>query len=260
MKLNFFKMQAQGNDYIYFDFLSQPAVDMDYSQLAIKLSDRHYGVGSDGIVLIEASETCHARMRIFNADGSEGKTCGSALRCLTSYLAKKTNKSEIRIETISGIYNGFVLNADKDKIKIDLGTPKTQAPDKVNIAGFDGYLVKIGNDHFVCFVSNLSAQLIREYGPQIQSDSHFPDSVNVDFVKINNSQEIEIKFWERGSGETLACGSGTAASVFAGIIYAGLAPKVNVKVPGGELEVEYQGQHIFLSGSVSYVFAGILDL
>lgn len=259
MKLDFFKMQAQGNDYIYFDLLHQPALDIDYPNLSRRLSDRHFGIGADGIVLINKSKKNDAKMRIFNADGSEGRMCGSALRCVTSFLAKNSAKSEFNIDTISGMKKGYVLNNQKDQIKVNLGIPHFIQPDKITAAGYEGFLVNIGNDHFVTFVTEFCDDIARKSGPEIQSDPHFPDSINVDFVHLKSSSEIEIKFWERGSGETLACGSGTAAAVFTGIKKYDLSAQVDVIVPGGKLQVEYLDENIFLSGKVNYVFSGFIE-
>ncbi|MCF7793436.1 MAG: diaminopimelate epimerase [Candidatus Cloacimonetes bacterium] len=260
MKLEFFKMQAQGNDYIYFDCLNKAAFDINYSKLSHMISDRHFGIGADGIVLIEESDLYDAEIRIFNADGSEGKMCGSALRCVTSYLSKHINKFEFQIKTKSGVHTGYVLNGEKDYIKVDLGIPEFIENDKIYISKFDGYLINIGNDHFVTFVENFPEDIARKYGPKIQSDPRFPDSLNVDFVLVKDPENIEIRFWERGSEETLACGSGTAAAVFAGIKRFGLANKVKVTVPGGNLEIELLDKNIYLSGQVDFVFSGSIEI
>ncbi len=260
MKLDFFKMQAQGNDYIFFDFSDNQTPDIDFPKLARKLSNRHFGIGGDGIVLIETRRDRDAKMRIFNADGSEGKMCGSALRCLVSYLARKQNKTKFEIETASGIKYGQVLNEAADEIKVNLGKAKFLQDEPIVVCGFEGYLVNIGNDHFVTFLEKLTPDLTRNYGAVIQADPHFADSINVNFVQLKNPEKIEIRFWERGSGETLACGTGAAASVFAGFHKFALSNHVKVTVPGGEVDAFLDGQNVFLSGKVDFVFRGSIDL
>ncbi|HPR18252.1 MAG TPA: diaminopimelate epimerase [Candidatus Cloacimonadota bacterium] len=258
MKLDFFKMQAQGNDYIYLDFWQRPAFDINYAKLSCQLSDRHFGVGADGIVLIEKSERHDAKMRIFNADGSEGKMCGSALRCVTSYLAQHSDQTEFQIETASGLKTGYVLNQAGDEIKVNLGVPFFRQEESITVHGFEGYLVNIGNEHFVTFVDDFPADIARCYGALIQSA--FPDSINVDFVLLKNPRAIEIRFWERGSGGTLACGTGTAAAVFAGIRHYQLDNEVDVTVPGGNIHISYDGENICLAGKVTKVFSGTIEI
>ncbi|MDO9578296.1 MAG: diaminopimelate epimerase [Candidatus Cloacimonadales bacterium] len=260
MKLNFFKMHAQGNDYIYFDFLKSNPPDINYSKLSCILADRHFSIGGDGIVLIEKQNGFDGKMTIFNADGSEGKMCGSALRCVTSYLFQQTGKKDFLIETASGLKKCFVLNEAGDEVKVNLGTPFFKQENQLVVNGFPGYLVNIGNEHFVTFVDELPVEIARTAGPRIQNETLFPDGINVDFVRIRSRREAELRFWERGSGETLACGTGTGASVFAGIQLGFLDNKIDVIVPGGHIKAEFSGQDIFLSGKVSYVFSGSIEI
>ncbi len=155
MKLDFFKMQAQGNDYIYFDLMDKPIPQTDFSKLAINLSKRRFGIGSDGIVLILNSETCDAKMSMFNADGSEGLMCGSALRCVSYYLSQKFGKIEINVETLSGIKSGLIKNRDEKLIKIDLGIPEFIKEEEITINDTNGNLISVGNPHFVVFKDSL---------------------------------------------------------------------------------------------------------
>ena len=170
MKLDFFKMHTQGNDYIYFDFTETKIPKIDFSKLAVKLSHRNLGIGSDGIVLILKDDSSEAFMKIFNADGSEGKMCGSALMCVTSYLGKKLGKKTFNINTISGIRTGLILNKKFNEVKINLGYPEIISKESLTIENFSGYLVRIGNKHFVTFIQNLSTDMAVKFGPIIENN------------------------------------------------------------------------------------------
>ena len=260
MKLDFFKMHTQGNDYVYFDFTETKIPKIDFSKLAIKLSQRHFGIGSDGIVLILKDDDSEAFMKIFNTDGSEGKMCGSALMCVSSYLGKKLDKKTLNIDTISGIRTGLILDKNFNEVKINLGSPEIISKEPLTIENFSGYLVQIGNKHFVTFIQNLSADLAAKFGPFIEDNKSFPDGINVEFVKIKSKNSIEMSIWERGSGATLSCGSGACASVYAGIKYDLLDDTVKVKLPGGEVFVEYENGDIFLIGKVTFVYSGTVEV
>ncbi|MDP8268776.1 MAG: diaminopimelate epimerase [Candidatus Tenebribacter davisii] len=260
MKLDFFKMQAQGNDYIYFDLLNKQIPKIDLSELAIKLSKRNFGIGSDGIVLILNSKICDAKMRMFNADGSEGKMCGSALRCVSYYLAKRSDKPEVSVETCAGSKIGLIKDRKKNLVSIDLGIPEFIQNDEITINEHRGNLVSVGNPHFVTFMKSLSDNIAKYQGPIIDSPAFFPDGINVEFVKILNKNEIEIKVWERGSGVTLACGTGACAATFCGIKKNILISPVNVQMPGGNVIVELKENHVFLTGEVSHVYEGCVEL
>ncbi|MCK4654192.1 MAG: diaminopimelate epimerase [Candidatus Cloacimonetes bacterium] len=260
MKLNFFKMHAQGNDYIYFDFLENKIPDIDFPKLSRKISNRHLGVGSDGIVIILEDLDSDAFMRIFNSDGSEGKMCGSALKCISSYLAKKTGKKELKINTVTGIKTGLIMNEELDEVKINMGTPELIGREPIEIENFKGYLVQTGNKHFVTFVEKFTPDIANRYGPIIEANTDFPDGINVEFVKINSRNSIFIKIWELGSGETLACGTGACAVVYAGVKMGLLDNIINVIQPGGTVLVEYDGSDIFLTGKVNYIFSGTYEI
>ena len=260
MKLDFFKMHTQGNDYIYFDFIEIETPKIDFSKLAIKLCKRHFGIGADGIVLILKDDDSEAFMKIFNADGSEGKMCGSALMCVSSYLGKKFNKKTLNIDTISGIRTGLILDKKFNEVKINMGSPEIISKEPLTVENFSGYLVQIGNKHFVTFINNLSADMAAKYGPFIENNKSFPDGINVEFVKIKSKNSIEMSVWERGSEATLSCGTGACASVFAGIMYDLLSDTVKVKLPGGEVFVEYENGDIFLTGRISFVYSGTVEV
>lgn len=253
MNLEFFKIQSQGNDYLFFD-LRNKAIPEDLGKLSKKISDRHFGVGADGIVLILDDTKSNAFMRIFNADGSEAKMCGSALMSSTQYLANDLNKNKITINTNSGKKNGYV---SKDHfVTVNMGQPEFNK-NELTIGSFTGNVVQIGNPHFVTFLPDLEENLAKEYGPQIEANKNFPGGINIEFAKIISRKLIEIQIWERGSGATLACGTGSCAAVFAGISKGSLDKKVTVKVPGGKVVVELEeSRQIKLTGKPEFVFSG----
>jgi len=260
MKLDFFKMQAQGNDYIYFDLMDKPISKIDFSFLAINLSKRSFGIGSDGLVLILTSETCDAKMSMFNADGSEGLMCGSALRCVSYYLSQKFSKNEISVETLSGIKSGLIKNKDKKLVTIDLGNPKFIKKEDLTINNHSGNLISIGNPHYVVFMDSLAENIAEKQGSSIDNDKNFPGGINIEFVQIINKNDIIMDVWERGSGVTLACGTGAGAAAFCGIEKGFLSSPVTVRMPGGNVTVDLQKANIFLTGTVEHVFSGSIEL
>ena len=183
MKLDFFKMHAQGNDYIYFDLIDKPLPQVELSKLAIKLSKRNFSIGSDGIVLILNSKTSDVRMRMFNADGSEGKMCGSALRCVSYYLSQKSGKDKVTVETLAGNKTGLITDKEKRLVTIDLGVPEFIQNDELEINGLKGNLISVGNPHFVTFIKSLSENIAKYQGHIIDNPAYFPDGINVEFVK-----------------------------------------------------------------------------
>jgi len=260
MKLNFFKMQAQGNDYLFFDFLQEDVPQIDFSKLANKICDRHFGVGADGIVLISKASENDAIMKIYNADGSQAEMCGSALRCTIAYLNSLSEKKSFFIQTRAGERVGWVIsNEGSPIVKADLGLPKFISKNLIRIEKFEGLAVSIGNPHFVTFVDNLDADIAEKFGPEMEINEFFPERTNIEFVKIISPNEIEIKVWELGTGETLACGTGACAAVFAGIHQNFLENSVDVIFPGGTLRVEFNGESIFLTGKVDFVFSGVYE-
>jgi diaminopimelate epimerase len=258
MRYKFFKMHAQGNDYIYFDFTETVVPDLNFSEAAIKLSDRHYGIGADGIVLIQSDERCDAFMRIFNADGSEAEMCGSALRCTAYYLNKQHKVKSSTINTKSGEMS-IAVEANSI-VKVSLGKAELLSNESINIAGYEGFPVNIGNPHFVCFTKVLNPQATSRFGPLIENHEKFLNKTNVEFVHILSQNKIALEVWERGSGRTLACGTGAGASVFAGIKKGFLDNIVQVDLPGGSVTIEMKDDEIFLSGEVNFVFSGIAEV
>ena len=228
MKLKFTKMQGCGNDYIYFNCFEQDVVAPE--SLSVYLSDRHFGVGGDGVVLICPSQVADAKMRMFNLDGSEGKMCGNAIRCVGKYLYEHgiAPKQELTIETLSGIkkLRLYVENGVVDSVTVDMG-PAELDPKKIPVA-LEGDViidhpvqiggreeritcVSMGNPHCVVFRDNLDTLDIDKVGPEFEYDPLFPERVNTEFVTVVGENTIKMRVWERGSGETWACGTGACA-------------------------------------------------
>ncbi|MBN1327765.1 MAG: diaminopimelate epimerase [Candidatus Cloacimonetes bacterium] len=261
MKLEFFKMTAQGNDYIYLDFLEKKIPDLDFKHLSPVLCNRHFGVGADGIVVLLPSDDADLMMRIFNADGSEGKTCGSALRCITAFYADKYSQKSVKIKTLSGISSGKLLvSGSQPEISVTMANPRFISEKPILIEAVKGYHINVGNEHFVAFLEDITPELLHLKAPKIQISNKFTEPVNITFAKIVNQHELTLLFWERGSGATLACGSGTCAAVFAGIRLGLLTSSVIANVPGGKVEVHYTPTQMILSGKVRYVFSGELEI
>lgn len=279
MLTRFYKMHGIGNDYIYFDCLDEELADP--SAVALKYSDRHFGIGGDGIVMICSSKVADAKMRMFNADGSEGKMCGNAIRCVGKYLYdfNKTDKKELTIETLSGIKQLELFIGDDGKVnfvKVNMGkavlNPKlipVKADEdavvnkKVKIADKDYAItcVSMGNPHCVVF-ENPDKLDIEKVGPLFENDEMFPDRVNTEFVEVINPTELKMRVWERGSGETWACGTGTCAAVVASVLngYSNKNEDVTVHLRGGDLVINYTDEAVFMTGAAETVFTGYVEL
>lgn len=281
-KLSFVKMQGDGNDYIYMDtvvdenFRKFP--ESEYPVLARKISDRHFGIGSDGLILILPASDADFFMRIFNADGSEAQMCGNGIRCVAKYVYERslTDKSRLKINTKAGIKD-IELNTDHgkvDSITVDMGSPLLEpeaipvsVPKKekfvegeISVDGntFRFTAVGMGNPHCVIFTDKLTDELIYRYGPEIEKSNIFPERTNVEFIKVINRTTIEMRVWERGSGETLACGTGACASAVASFLNGFTEPKVEVRLLGGSLFIDYDQNsgHVFMTGPAEFVAEG----
>lgn len=274
--MNFTKMHGIGNDYIYFDCTKEEIKNPN--ELSIKLSDRHFGVGGDGIVLIMKSDVADFRMRMFNADGSEGKMCGNASRCIGKFVFDKglTDKHEITLETLSGIKT-LKLNVVDNKVKevtVNMGEPiinskdvpvdfekETVINEPVNIADgkYNITCVSMGNPHCIVYMKDIDNLNLTEIGPKFENDSLFPERINTEFVEIINENTIKMRVWERGSGETLACGTGACASVVASILngYCKKDEDITVKLIGGDLKIRYSNNgFVYMTGPAEFVFEG----
>lgn len=276
MLKKFVKMQGAGNDYIYFDcFGGEPE---DIPALAVRLSDRHKGIGGDGLVLICRSDVADARMRMFNADGSEGNMCGNAIRCVGKYLYDENvcRKEELSVETKSGIkyLRLYTENGKVRRVRVDMGKadfdPKSlpvllegEAVDRpVKIAGGLHRItcVSMGNPHCVLFEDPDGADLER-IGPLFENAPLFPERVNTEFVKVIGKNALKMRVWERGSGETMACGTGACAAAAAACACGkcDAAQDILVKLRGGDLVI-HVGETVFMTGEAEKVFSGEVEI
>ena len=276
MLKKFVKMQGAGNDYIYFDcFGGEPE---DIPALAVRLSDRHKGIGGDGLVLICRSDVADAKMRMFNADGSEGNMCGNAIRCVGKYLYDENvcRKEELSVETKSGIkyLRLYTENGKVKRVRVDMGKadfdPKSlpvllegEAVDRpVKIAGGLHRItcVSMGNPHCVLFEDPDGADLER-IGPLFENDPLFPERVNTEFVKVIGKNALKMRVWERGSGETMACGTGACAAAAAACACGkcDAAQDILVKLRGGD-HVIHVGETVFMTGEAEKVFSGEVEI
>jgi diaminopimelate epimerase len=265
----FYKMQGAGNDYVYID-VREEMID-NPELLAVKISDRHFGVGSDGLVLIMTSTVADFRMRMFNADGSESGMCGNAVRCIGKYVYEKrlTDKTVITLETASGIktLRLTVAGGKVEKISIDMGAPRLEAgqipvchPDtmKIPLEGMIFTCVSMGNPHAVTFVDDLTTFDVGHVGKMIENNPLFPEKTNVEFAQVVAPNRINMRVWERGSGETLACGTGACATLVAAVLNGKAARKATLALLGGEVEVTWDEEtnKVTLTGGAEWVFSG----
>ena len=278
MGTKFTKMHGCGNDYIYVDctkeMLKNPA------ELALRWSDRRFGIGGDGLILICPSDSVDFRMEMYNVDGSLGAMCGNGIRCVAKFVYDKglTDKTELAIETGSGI-KYLELTTEDGKVvlvRVDMGMPETAAETipvvglgesvigkDVEMAGqrWNMTCVSMGNPHAVVRCEDPALLELEKIGPEFENALIFPDRVNTEFIQVLSRKELNMRVWERGSGETLACGTGACASAYAAYIN-GLADEaVTVHLRGGDLKIEYNKEsgHIFLTGPAEIVFEGEID-
>ncbi len=273
--IKFTKMQGLGNDYIYINNITNNIKEA--SELAKIMSDRHFGVGGDGIILIEKSDIADFKMKIFNKDGSEAEMCGNGIRCVGKFVYDKglTNKTNISIETLAGIKK-LRLNILYKKVKtveVDMGEPILEASKipmlsdacpvknlKINVdgKGFIFTCVSMGNPHAITIINDVKNFNVEKYGKIIENNKLFPQKTNVEFIEIINRHNIKMRVWERGTGETLACGTGACASVVACNLNGLVDNKVDVELLGGKLEVTWNKEkdHVYMIGPAVTVFEG----
>lgn len=275
--IKFTKMQGLGNDYVYIDATKENIENP--SVLAKYISDRHFGVGSDGLILICPSDKADFRMRMFNSDGSEAEMCGNGIRCVGKFVYDKklTDKTLVTIETKAGIKT-LKLNVKDEKVdtvRVDMGTPILES-EKIpvitdeNIAqnlrlnaldkSFDFTCVSMGNPHAVTVVDNVTDFDVKKYGSILEVNEVFPNKTNVEFVEIKDPENIKMRVWERGTGETLACGTGACASAVACNLNGLTKNNVNVELLGGNLNIELgEDNHVYMTGPAVTVFEGELN-
>jgi len=276
MAIRFTKMHGIGNDYVYVNLLEEKVADP--SALAIAVSDRHFGVGADGLILIGPGEKGDVSMRIFNADGSEAEMCGNGIRCVAKYardhgLAKG---DEIKVETKAGLktVRVFLENGVVTRARVDMGPPALERKNipmtgpedqtcidaRLDAQGNSFFVtcLSMGNPHCVIFVQEVETLSLELLGPMIENHPAFPRRTNVHFAQVINSAEVRIRTWERGSGITLACGTGAAAVAVAGYLTRRTGEKLLAHLPGGDLQLERgKNGHIYMTGPATEVFTGV---
>jgi diaminopimelate epimerase len=274
--MRFTKMHGAGNDYVYVECFRQP-LPIDPPALSRAVSDRHFGIGSDGLILICPSEKADAKMRIYNADGSEAEMCGNGVRCIAKYLYDHglVKKERITLETGHGILTlqPEVQGGKVRRVRVDMGEPILQAdripttlpgnppvdaPLPVGDSSMPVTCVSMGNPHCVNFVDALTDALVLVIGPKIEKHPAFPRRTNVEFVKINGPDDVNVRVWERGSGETLACGTGACAVVVAGALSRRLQRRITAHLTGGDLQLDWseKDNHVYMTGPAVEVFSG----
>ena len=274
--MKFTKMHGIGNDYVYVNGFDQP-LPANPSQLAITVSDRHFGIGSDGLILIVPSEVADARMRMFNADGSESEMCGNGVRCVAKFIYDHgiARKPRVTVETGRGVLSlDLEIEAGKAcRVRVDMGAPILQgfeiptllpgnppvdAP--LPVAGHDLKVtaVSMGNPHAVIYVEDVGTFPVETFGPLIEHDPAFPRRVNAHFVQVLGPGEVRMRTWERGSGMTLACGTGACAVCVAGVLTGRSDREILAHLPGGDLVLEWPADDgpVFMTGAATEVFSG----
>lgn len=269
-------MHGAGNDYVYVDCFNQTS-PIDPVQLAIDISHRRFGVGADGLILIEPSQVADARMRMFNADGSESEMCGNGIRCVAKFVHDHDicRREQLTIETGGGLrqLKLHVQGGKAELITVDMGQPQTE-PDKVPTTlsrspvvdlpvMFAGQELKVtcvsmGNPHCVIFVPEATDELVLGLGPKIENDPRFPKRTNVEFIEVISRGEVRQRTWERGSGETWACGTGASAVCVAGVLTGRTERSILNHLLGGDLRLEWNEQtgHVMMTGGAVEIFSG----
>ena len=263
--MHFTKMHGLGNDYLYV----YGEVPENIAELSTRLSDRHFGVGSDGMIYISPSQTADFKMRIFNADGSEAMMCGNGIRCVGKYVYEKgyTDKTTLLIETLSGIktLKLHVLNGKVKKVTVNMGKAEAEKDKKLDLNGTKIFCtpVSVGNPHAVFFVDEVEEWPVEVIGPAVEEDAAFPGGVNVEFVQVMAEDRLRMRVWERGSGITMACGTGACAAVAAAIQkgYCRSRTPVFVQLDGGVLEIQIDTDHsVTMNGPAETVFEGEVEI
>ena len=278
--MKFTKMQGAGNDYIYVNCFEETVDNPE--NVSIKVSDRHFGIGSDGLVLIKPSDKADFFMDMYNADGSRGKMCGNATRCVAKYVYdnKMTDKTEIALETLSGI-KYIKVTVENEKVvsaRVNMGKPILAAKEiptkfdgnsvvsqKLTVGGNDYSVtcVSMGNPHCILFVDDVKCLDLPKIGPSFENNIMFPDRINTEFVHIVSDSEFDMRVWERGSGETLACGTGACASAVASILngYCKKDSEIKVNLIGGTLYINWTDNgDVYMTGPAQKVCDGEIDV
>ncbi len=277
--IKFTKMHGLGNDYVYIDCTEEQKIK-NISSLAQFISNRHFGVGSDGLILICKSDIADFKMRMFNYDGTEAEMCGNGIRCVGKFVYDKglTKKDNITVETLAGIkklkFN--IKEGNVETVEVDMGEPILE-PDKIPVISEEAIVknlkikarenefkftcVSMGNPHAITIVDNTKDFNIEKYGPVLEKDEHFPRRANIEFIELVDKNNIKMRVWERGAGETLACGTGACASVVACALNGYIESEANVELLGGTLKIRWdkENNHIYMTGPATTVFEGEID-
>ncbi|MEE0085134.1 MAG: diaminopimelate epimerase [Paludibacteraceae bacterium] len=277
--MKFTKMHGISNDYIYINGATEKIYNP--SDVAIKLSDRHTGIGSDGIVMILPSKTCDFRMRMFNSDGSEAEMCGNASRCVGKYVYDKglTKKTKVSLETLAGkkILNLHVVDGKVDTVTVDMGEPILRGVDIPTIFDLPTVVsqpivvsgktvlttcVSMGNPHSVVYVEDVDSLDLEKIGPSYECHPAFPHKTNTEFVEIISRNEVKMRVWERGAGETMACGTGACAVAVASVLNGFTDRDVRVKLRGGDLQIKWDDDdnHVYMTGPATTVYEGDVEI
>ena len=274
IEMKFTKMHGLGNDYIYINLFEEE--ETDFSYLSQVLSDRHFGIGADGIITISKSDKADCFMQIYNADGSKGEMCGNGIRCVGKYVYESgiVTKDIITVDTLAGIktLKLNIVNDKVDSVIVDMGIPTTHSGEGIDINVMQHDLtvlgqkysvidVSMGNPHTVIFVPEITDYLVLEVGKLIECDSYYPNRTNVEFVEIINENTLKMRVYERGSGETMACGTGSCATAVAYMLKNPHITSVEVQLLGGNLKISKNNEgHIFMDGPATKVFDGFFDV
>jgi len=274
--MRFVKMHGTGNDYVYVDCIRQP-LPSDIPSLTKKISDRNFGVGGDGLILICPSDKADARMRMFNNDGSESEMCGNGVRCVAKFvydhgIAKKTS---LAIETGRGVLKLEleVAQGKCHRVRVDMGepifagekipttlfgNPPLEVPLVIDGTELNVTCISMGNPHCITFVKEITNEMVLGIGPKVETNQAFPRRTNVEFVRVDNPGEITMRVWERGSGETLACGTGACAVAVAGVLTGRTKRSIIAHLRGGDLRLDWSesDNHVFMTGPAVEVFQG----
>lgn len=273
----FTKMHGLGNDYVYIDGINQDLSVYDLPELSRILSDRHFAIGGDGIILILPSNSAHFRMRILNSDGSEAEMCGNGVRCFAKFVYenKLTDKTELTVETGAGLIKPSLTIEDGKVtwVRVDMGEPRltrglipmtgeAEAPAQgveviLGDTAYAASCVSMGNPHCVIFVDEITDAMVLGHGPLIEVHEFFPRKTNVEFVQVLSPSEVRMRVWERGAGETMACGTGASATAVAAILAGHTGREVTVHLLGGDLKIEWaENNHIYMTGPATEAFTG----
>ena len=277
--MKFTKMHGLGNDYVYVNCFEE---EIDNPPAVARfVSDRHFGIGSDGLIMINPSKTADFEMEMYNADGSRGEMCGNGIRCVAKYVYDYglTDKTQISVETLGGIkYLDLTVEDGKvSQVKVDMGKPELEADlipiisereqvidEPIEVDGKEYHMtgVSMGNPHAVIYVDDVKGLDLEKIGPKFENHERFPKRINTEFVHCIDRQTVEMRVWERGSGETLACGTGACAVAVSSILNNLTDTRVTVKLLGGDLQIEWDREkdRVFMTGPATVVFDGVIDI